>query len=307
MPLVNTKKMLKDARDGRYAVGHFNASNLEFAQAIIETADALNSPVIIGTSVSALEFATAPELFAIVKTLAAKTKVPVALHLDHGPSVDWAKACLKNGWTSLMIDTSKYDTKTNIFLTKQVVRLARPKNVSVEAEIGRLKGIEDIVNVSERDATLTDPKEAKAFVKATGCDSLAVAIGESHGAFKFKGKPKLDIPRLREIRNQVSVPLVLHGASSVYPDWVAKANRFGAKIANARGVPDSIIKKCVKNGVCKVNTDTDLRLAFTASVREFLAKNPKSIDYREMLAAGRKGVADIVKKKILVFGSKGKA
>lgn len=288
-------------------MGHFNTSNIEFSQAIISAADEMRSPVILGTSVSALEFAGVKQLFLVVKSLADRSKVPVALHLDHGPDVGWARTCVQNGWSSVMIDTSRHPFKRNVSMTKQVVRIASRKGVSVEAELGRLKGVEDIVKVSERDALLTDPSEARRFVSLTGCDSLAVAIGESHGAFKFKGVPKLDIKRLSQIRDEVDAPLVLHGSSSVYPAWVSKAERYGARLAGVKGVPDAVIKRCIKNGICKVNTDTDLRIAFTAGVREFLAANPKSIDYREMLSAGRDAVRQVVLRKISVFGSQGKA
>ncbi|MEK6959880.1 MAG: class II fructose-bisphosphate aldolase [Nanoarchaeota archaeon] len=307
MPLVNTRRMLSKAQSGGYAVGHFNSSNIEFSQAIIGAAQELGAPVILGTSVSALEFAGVREIYLVVKSLAEKARVPVALHLDHGPDVAWAKTCVQNGWTSVMIDTSKFEFAKNVALTKQVVSLAHRKKISVEAELGRLKGVEDIVRVTEREALLTDPQDARKFVDLTRVDSLAVAIGESHGAFKFKGEPKLDIRRLSEIRDVVNVPLVLHGSSSVYPDWVAKADKFGAKLEGVRGVPDSIIKNCIRHGICKVNTDTDLRIAFIAGIREFLSEQPKSIDYREALAAGRESVKQVVIKKISVFGSKGKA
>lgn len=299
--------MLARAQDGGYAVGHFNISNLEFAQAAIDAAKELSAPVILATSVSALEHAGIEPLFQIVKALAGKVSVPVALHLDHGPSIAWAKTCISNRWTSVMIDSSKYDFEKNVSMTRQVVKSAHRKKVCVEAELGRLKGIEDIVVVKDREAVLTDPMEARAFVEKTGCDSLAVAIGESHGAFKFKGKPHLDLKRLAEIREEVLIPLVLHGSSSVYPELVSMADRYGGRLKGVRGVPDVMLKKCISRGICKVNTDTDLRIAFIAGIRRYLAMDPASIDYRAMLGAGREAVFDVVNKKIQVFGSDSKA
>lgn len=298
--------MLAKAQDGGYAVGHFNISNLEFAQAVIDAAGELNAPVILGTSVSALEHAGVEPLFRIVQALASKVSVPVALHLDHGPTIAWAKTCISNHWTSVMIDSSKFEFEKNVSITKQVVQAAHRRKVSVEAELGRLKGVEDIIVVKDREAVLTDPKEARVFVQRTGCDSLAVAIGESHGAFKFKGTPRLDLKRLAQLREEVAVPLVLHGSSSVYPKWVSLTDRFGGRLKGVRGVPDAIIQKCISRGICKVNTDTDLRIAFIAGVRRFLALDPASIDYRAMLGAGREAVFGVVKKKIKVFGSDSK-
>ncbi len=303
--LVNTKKMLLKAQEEGYAVGHFNSSNLETTKVIIEAAIELHSPVIIATSKSAVEYYGLKELYLTTKELAGKTGVPIALHLDHGPSFDLAKKCLNVGYTSVMIDTSKEPFKKNVQITKKVVKYARELNASVEAEIGRLKGIEDQINSKEH--VLTEPNEAKEFVDLTGCDSLAIAIGTSHGAFKFKGKTKLDFDRLKQIRELVEVPLVLHGASSVYKTEVALLTKYGGSLKNAHGVSDYELKKAIEYGICKINTDTDLRIAFDMELRKFLKQNPREIDVRKILGDAYGHVKEVIKKKIKLFGSDGKA
>ena len=305
--LVNAKQMLKKASKEGYAVGAFNTSNLEFTKMIIKAAEDLKAPVIVQVSTKAIDYAGIKEISNIVQTIAKNAKIPVALHLDHGPNLDWAKNCLKEGFSSIMIDASSYPYKKNVEITKSVVKLAKKYNASVEAEIGALQGIEDDVVVSEKDAVLTNSIEAKKFVKETGCDFLAVAIGTSHGPYKFKSASHLDFKRLKEIKKLVNVPLVLHGASSIPEKIVKKARKFGAKIGNAHGVSNSDLRKAVKLGIAKVNTDSDLRLMFNASLREYLALNPNVYDPRTILSHTNKAIYEIVKEKIKILGSAGKA
>jgi fructose-bisphosphate aldolase, class II len=305
--LVNTKRMLKKAQKEGYAVGAFNTSNLEFTKSIIRAAEELKSPVIIQTSVSAINYAGISEIHSIVSGLAKKSKVPVAFHLDHGPDLLWAKKCLSNGYTSVMIDASSLPFKENVSVTKKVVTAAKKIGASVEAELGALQGIEDDVNVSASNAFLTDPLEAKKFVELTGCDSLAVAIGTSHGPYKFKDKSKLDFSRLKDIREVVKVPLVLHGASSIPVKIVSKTQKFGGSLKNAHGVSDSDLKKAIKLGICKVNIDSDLRLVFNASLREFVSLNPGIYDPRTILSFTNDAIYEFVKQKMKVLGSVGKA
>ena len=307
MVLVSTKSMLAKARKGHYAVGAFNTSNLEFTQAIIRAAEDMKSPVIVKASVKAIKYAGVEELSAIVHSLAKKAKVPVALHLDHGPDLEWARKCLKNGFTSIMIDSSSKPFAENVKMTKKVVNLAKKYNVPVEAEIGALKGVEDDIKVSEKDAFFTNVEEAKRFVKLTGCNSLAVAIGTSHGPYKFKGGSKLDFKRLKELRKNISVPLVLHGASSIPQKVIKKAEKYGAELGNAHGVSDAHLRKAVKLGICKVNTDSDLRLMFDAAIREELTLNPKVYDPRTILTHANEAIYNLVKEKIKILGSAGKA
>jgi fructose-bisphosphate aldolase, class II len=303
--LTNTKSMLLKARKDGYAIPHFNATNLETLQAIISAADEMNSPVIVATSKSAIEYMGLKNIFNVTSELAKKAKVPVALHLDHGPNPELAKKCLRSGYTSIMIDSSHEDYKKNIAITKKVVGFA--KGIPIEAELGRLQGVEDNVSVSEKDAIFTNPLQALDFMKKSGAFSLAVAIGTSHGAYKFKGESKLDIKRLAEIASVVKNPLVLHGASGVPQDIVQLAEKYGAKLDGAKGVSDSDIKLAVKNGISKINVDTDLRIAFMAAVRKNFSLNPKSIDMRDYLGAGRDAVKEIARYKIKLFGSVGKA
>ena len=305
--LVNTKQMLKKATKEGYAVGAFNTSNLEFTKMIVKAAEDLNSPVIIQASTKAINYAGIKELSNIVKTIAKNTKIPVALHLDHGPDLLWAKKCLKNSFSSIMIDASSYPYKKNVSITKSVVNASKRYKASVEAEIGALQGIEDDVVVNEKDAVLTNPIEAKKFVKESGCDSLAVAIGTSHGPYKFKGSSNLDFNRLKEIKNEVNVPLVLHGASSIPEKIVNKARKYGAIIGETHGVSNAHLRKAVKMGIAKVNTDSDLRLMFDASLREFINLNPKVYDPRTILSHTNKAIYEVVKEKIKILGSDGKA
>lgn len=303
--LVDTREMLRKAQEGRYAVGHFNTSDLEMTQAIIEAATELRAPVIIATSVKAMEFARVEHLAPIVRQLATAAPVPVALHLDHGPSLKWVAACVQNGYTSIMLDASSKPYEENVTLVKGAVELCAPHGIPVEAELGVLKGVEDDVSAAEH--VYTDPSVAAQFVRDTGCESLAVAIGTSHGAYKFHGSAHIDLARLEAIRKEVSVPLVLHGASGVPQHLLAQANQFGGQIKDAQGVPDDTIREAITRGICKVNTDTDLRLAFTAAGRKFYAEHPDDFDPRAFLAVTREAVKELVKDRIRLFGSDGKA
>lgn len=305
--LVNLNEILPRARQKKYAVGAFNTSNLEITQAILQVAEKLKSPVIIATSEKAIRYTGIETISQIIITMAKKTKIPVVLHLDHGGSFDIVKECIKYNYTSVMIDASHLPFKENLRLTKQVVRYARRRGVSVEAEIGRLAGIEDDIKVKSGEAIYTDPEEAKQFVVESDCDALAVAVGTSHGAYKFKGKPKLRIDILKEIAKQVNIPLVLHGASGVKTKWISRVNKFGGELEHTKGVPDYLIREAVKNGISKINTDTDLRIAFTAGVREYLNKNPAVFDPRKIIGFGRDMIQKVVEERIAVFGSKNKA
>lgn len=305
--LVDLNEVLPKARRDRYAVGHFNTSNLEITQAIIDAAESLKAPVIVATSERAIAYAGIENISQIVQTMARKAKIPVVLHLDHGKTFEIAKMCIKYGYTSVMIDGSHLSFKENVRITKKVVRYAHRHDVTVEAEIGRLAGIEDDIRVKKGEAIYTDPEEAAVFVYQTGCDALAIAIGTSHGAYKFKGKPNLRIDILKEIAHVVKIPLVLHGASAVKAKWINRVNKFGGRLGKARGVPDTLIKQAVKNGISKINTDTDLRIAFTAGVREYLTKNPKTFDPRKIIGYGQDMIRGVVQERITTFGSRNRA
>ena len=304
--LVSTKGMLEKARNRRYAVGAFNISNLEFLQAVIEAAAAQKSPVIVQTSESGIAYGGIKSLAAMVRTAAEDAKIPVALHLDHGQSIESVRAAIRNGYTSVMIDASHLSLDKNIAATRKAVSIAAAKGVAVEAELGTIGGREDYVRGR---IEYTDPQLAQRFVEATGVDVLAVAVGTSHGAYKFSthARHKLDLRRLAQIAKLVKIPLALHGASGVYRDVVRKASRYGAQLGATTGNSDAEIRASIRLGVSKINTDTDLRLAFTAELRKFIATKPKAIDPREMLGAGRSAVKAMVMKRIQLFGSKGKA
>jgi len=304
--LVSAKSILNKAQRGNYAIGAFNTNNLEITQAIIEAAIQLRSPVILQSSEGAIEYAGLEYIFNIMK-IAAKAPVPVAIHLDHGKDLNLLKKCIDIGYTSVMIDGSHLEYKENIKLTKKIVGWAHKKNVSVEAELGAIAGIEDFVSVEAKDAHLTNPQQAVEFVKKTNCDSLAVAIGTAHGIHKFTGEPKLDLKRLKEINRVVKIPLVLHGASEVDRRMLNLAIKYGAKIKKAKGVNDALMKKCVKYGVNKVNTDTDLRLAFDAGVREVIKTKPEIFDPRKILQPAKQYIKEVVMERIIVLGSKNKA
>ena len=302
---ASTKKILTKARIGNYAVGHFNINNMEILQAIIKAATKLKSPVILGTSEGAIKYAGINYLYNLANTAAKEAKIPIALHLDHGKDLEVIKKAIKIGYSSVMFDGSHLNFEKNVKITKQIVKLAHRKRISVEAELGTIGGVED--NVSSKNIIYTSPEKAKEFVEKTGCDFLAIAIGTSHGAHKFKGKVHLRHDILKNVKQLTKIPLVLHGASGVPKKIVKLGEKYGAKLKGVKGVPNSQIKMAIKNGVNKINTDTDLRLAFNASVRKFLKKNPKDFDPRHILNPSRDLMQKVVEERIKVFGSKKKA
>jgi len=306
MPLVTNNELMTPARRDGYAVGAFNTSNLEITRAIMEAAGEQRSPVIVATSQSAIRYAGYDTIRAIIETLAEENGVRASLHLDHGTDESVIRGCMEHGWTSVMIDGSHLPFEENVEATRKVVEEARPRGISVEGELGRLMGVEDEIDVSERDASYTDPVEAEAFVDRTGCDALAVAIGTSHGAYKFKGEPKLAIDRLRAIAEVVSVPLVLHGASAVPPEVLALAQKYGADLPGAKGVPPESIREAIEHGIAKVNIDTDLRLAFTGRVRQIISEKPEVFDPRKILGAAVEGMKEVIAAKMDLFGSAGR-
>ncbi len=296
-----SKPLLGKARRRGYALPAFNTCNLGMSRALLAAAEAMKSPLLVQITESTIGYAGLESIFGIVQVLEKQSKVPVCIHLDHGRRLPIIRKCLSLGFKSVMVDASRYGLNKNISIVKKVVSMARRKNCSVEAELGSLK------RIGSEAQHLTDPKQAKFFVEKTGCDSLAVAIGTSHGAHKFGGKPKLDFERLKEISELVSIPLVLHGASSVPISLVKKNNRFGARLSGTKGVPDKDLKKAIKFGVAKINIDTDLRLAFSAGIREFHARNPADFDPRHALRQGSSLVQDVAAQKIALFGARGKA
>jgi fructose-bisphosphate aldolase class II len=304
--LVTNKEILSTAKAGGYAVGAFNINNLETLLAVGEASVEERSPAIVAVTPSAIKYAGLKYLVEMVKNAAESASVPMSLHLDHGDNVETVSKCIDAGFTSVMIDGSHLNFEENISLTKRVVDLAHPRSVSVEAELGRLTGVEEST-VEEKEAILTDPNAAKEFVERTGVDALAVAIGTSHGAYKFKAEPRLDFERLKAIGKRVKVPLVLHGASGV-PSWIVeKATKYGAELGGAKGIPEEHIKKGISLGIAKINIDTDLRLAFTATIREVLANSPKEFDPRKLLGPAKEAMKEVVKGKMRLFGSSGEA
>ena len=301
--LADTKKVLEKAHQKNYAVGHFNINNMEIVQGIVQAAIGLKSPVILATSEGAIKYAGINFLYELSKTASELVNVPVCLHLDHGRDMDLIKKCIKLGYSSVMFDGSHLDFEKNIKLTRKIVKLAHHHNISVEAELGTIGGVED--NVSAKKIIYTCPEKAKEFVDRTGCDFLAVAIGTSHGAYKFKGTAKLRIDLLREIKKKTKLPLVLHGASGVPKNIVTLAEKYGARLEGVKGVPDSQVKLAVKNGINKVNTDTDLRLAFNAAVRKVLKTKPKEFDPRYILGPARELITKVAEERIRLFGSVG--
>ncbi len=310
--LTTLKKTLDKANKGKYAVGAFNTNNLEITLAIIEAAVEMKSPVIIQTSEGAVEYAGMNYLKALAY-VAAESDVPVAFHLDHGKNLETVKRAIDSGYTSVMYDGSALPEEENLANTKKVVAWAKKKGVSVEAELGAIAGIEDFVSVEAKDAHLTNPEKALRFAKASGCDALAIAIGTAHGAFKFKGETILDFERLRKIKELTKMPLVLHGASGISPELVEKTktqcDTLGdcARLENAHGVSDEAIKKAVSLGINKINVDSDLRIAFTAAVRETLLTDKKAFDPRKILGPAKELMKSVVKHKMEIFGSAGKA
>ena len=308
MPLVTTTEMFKKAYEGGYAIGAFNVNNMEIIQGITEAAKEVNSPLILQVSAGARKYANPTYLTKLVEAAVQQTGLPIALHLDHGDDFEICKACIDSGFTSVMIDGSKHSFKDNMKLTKQVVEYAHAHGVVVEGELGKLAGIEDDVNVSSEDAQYTDPAEVEEFVSTTGVDSLAIAIGTSHGAYKFAGEAKLRFDILEEIQRRLpQFPIVLHGASSVVPEYVEIINKYGGDLSGAKGVPEEFLRKAASMAVCKINIDSDLRLAMTAGIREYMAKNPEHFDPRQYLGYARNNIQSIVKHKLVnVLGSDGK-
>ena len=310
MAFITSKDIFAKALKGGYAVGAFNVNNMEIVQGITEAVQDKKAPVILQVSAGARKYARHTYLVHLIQAAMEDTGLDIVLHLDHGDDFEICKACIDGGFTSVMIDGSKHPLEENIRLTKQVVDYAHPKGVVVEAELGKLAGIEDSISVSEKDAILTDPDEAVRLVKETGCDSLAVAIGTSHGAYKFSSgsEPKLYFDRLQEIQEKLAdYPLVLHGASSVLQEYVKICNEHGGKLPGAQGVPEDAITKASKMNVCKVNIDTDLRLAMTAKIREEFDTNPENFDPRKYLAPARDAIKEVVSHKLDILGCVGKA
>lgn len=306
MPLVSLIEMYKPANEQYYAIGQFNVNNMEFVQSVMEAAEEMKSPAIVALSTSALEYGGFDYVINIIKTGAELVSVPIALHLDHGATIEDAEKCIEAGFTSVMIDASHEEFEENIRITKEVVKMAHPKGIAVEAELGRLGGIEDDVQVDEKDAKLTDPEQAKEFVARTEVDALAVAVGTSHGAYKFKGEAKLAMDRIELIKQKTGIPLVLHGASGVKPEMIAKAEKYGAKLPGAKGVPDEAYKEAIGLGINKINIDTDLRLTWVGAVREILSEKPEVFDPRKILGPARDAVREVIKEKMMIFNSVGK-
>ena len=312
MALVTTTEMFKKAYEGGYAIGAFNVNNMEIVQAITEAAGELKSPVILQVSAGARKYANATYLRKLVEAAVIENPdIPIALHLDHGADFEICKSCIDGGFTSVMIDASKYPFQANIEITKKVVEYAHAHGVVVEAELGKLAGIEDDVNVSAEDSSYTQPEEVEEFVSKTGVDSLAIAIGTSHGAFKFKPgtKPQLRFDILHEIEKKIpGFPIVLHGASSVPQEYVKIINEHGGALKDAIGVPEEQLREAARSAVCKINIDSDLRLGLTAGIRQVMFEHPDYFDPRQYLTVARQNVKDVVAHKIKdVLGSEGKA
>ena len=311
MALVTTAEMFKKAYAGGYAVGAFNVNNMEIIQGITEAAREEQSPVILQVSAGARKYAKHIYLMKLVEAAVLDVDIPIALHLDHGEDFEICKSCIDGGFTSVMIDGSKHSFEDNIALTKKVVEYAHSKGVVVEGELGKLAGIEDDVNVKAEDASYTNPDEVEEFVSRTGVDSLAIAIGTSHGAFKFKPgqKPQLRFDILAEIEKRLpDYPIVLHGSSSVNQEYVDMIRRYHGVLDDAIGIPEEMLRQAAKSAVCKINIDSDVRLAMTAEVRKDIIENPSHFDPRQYLRPGRDNVKELVKHKIqCVLGSSGKA
>ena len=311
MPIVTSSEMFKRAYEGKYAIGAFNVNNLEIIQGITEAAAELRAPLILQVSSGARKYAKHVYLMKLIEAAEIDTGLPICVHLDHGDSFEICKSCIDGGFTSVMIDGSKHSFEDNIKLTSEVVKYAHDRGVVVEGELGKLAGIEDDVNVSDEDAAFTHPGEVEEFVSRTGVDSLAIAIGTSHGAYKFKPgqKPKLRFDILEEVSLRLpGFPIVLHGASSVVQEYVAVINANGGDMPDAIGIPEDMLREAARSSVCKINIDSDLRLGMTAGIREHLFKNPSHFDPRQYLAPGRSNVKALVEHKIKnVLGCDGKA
>ncbi len=299
MAFITSTEMFKKSLKSDYAVGAFNVNNMEIIQGIVDAAKQEQAPIILQVSAGARKYAKPAYLLKLVEAAMMDTGLDICLHLDHGEDFEICKQCIDGGFTSVMIDGSKHPFEDNVALAKKVVEYAHAHGVVVEAELGKLAGVEDNIKVDSKFATYTDPEEAAEFVEKTGVDSLAIAIGTSHGAYKFSGDPQLDFDRLREIHKLIpDTPLVLHGASTVLPEFVDKCNRYGGNIPGAKGVPEEMITEAAKYGICKVNIDTDLRLAMTAEIRKYLAENPKEFDPRKYLGPARDAISSMVSHKI---------
>ncbi len=309
MPLVNTIDMFKKAYEGGYAIGAFNVNNMEIVQGITEAAKEVSAPLILQVSSGARKYANHTYLMKLIEAALVETDLPIAVHLDHGDTFELCKSCIDGGFTSVMIDGSHHSFEDNIALTKKVVEYAHAHGVTVEGELGRLAGVEDDVNVSAEDSSYTRPEEVEEFVSRTGVDSLAIAIGTSHGAFKFTGEPKLRYDILEEVSKRLpGFPIVLHGASSVIPEYVDMINQFGGKMPGAKGVPEEMLRKAASMAVCKINIDSDLRLAMTAAIRKVFAENPSEFDPRKYLGPARSEIKKLVINKLVnVLGCAGKA
>ncbi len=307
MPLVSPKEMFQKAYAGGYAIGAFNVNNMEIVQGIMEAGQAENAPLILQVSAGARKYAGQVYIIKLMEAALSQADLPVVLHLDHGPNFELCKDVIDGGFTSVMYDGSHLPYEENIAETKKVVAYAHARGVWVEAELGRLAGVED--DVSSDEHIYTDPEQAADFVTRTGCDSLAIAIGTSHGAYKFKGEAKLDFDRLEKVSKLLpGVPIVLHGASSVPQEFVDMANKYGGNIPGARGVPEDLLRRAASMAVCKINIDTDIRLAMTATIRKHFAENPADFDPRQYLTPARKAVKEMVQRKIKnVLGCSGKA
>jgi fructose-bisphosphate aldolase, class II len=309
MKIVGTKELFQKAYAGGYAVGAFNVNNMEILQAIVDAGHEERAPLILQVSAGARKYARHEYLVKLVEAATMTTDIPIVLHLDHGADFEICKSCIDGGFSSVMIDASSKPFAENIKLTKQVVDYAHARGVTVEGELGKLAGIEDAVSVKAEDATYTDPKQVQEFVQATGVDSLAIAIGTSHGAYKFKGEAKLDLARLETIAKLVpGFPIVLHGASSVPQDLVEQCNKFGGQLPGAKGVPEDQLRQAARSAVCKINIDTDLRLAMTATIRKIFVEKPAEFDPRNYLGPSRDAIKAVVKHKMKdVLGCSGKA
>ena len=310
MALVTSKEMFAKAYDGGYAIGAFNVNNMEIVQGITEACQEERAPVILQVSKGARAYANHTYLVKLVESAVIECpNIPIVLHLDHGDSFETCKSCIDGGFTSVMIDGSHFPFEENMELTRKVVEYAHKYNVTVEGELGRLAGVEDEVKVSHEDSSYTDPAQVQEFVENTGVDSLAIAIGTSHGAFKFKGEPKLRFDILEEVAKRLpGFPIVLHGASSVIPSYVEMINQYGGNMPGAQGVPEDMLRKAASMAVCKINIDSDLRLAFTGLVRKHFAEHPDHFDPRQYLTDARNGIREMVRHKIVdVLGCNGKA
>ena len=309
MALVNTQEMFKKAYAGGYAVGAFNVNNMEIIQGITEAATLENAPLILQVSKGARKYANHTYLMKLIEAAVETSGLPIAVHLDHGPDFETCKSCIDGGFTSVMVDGSHLSFEENIALTRRVVEYAHDRNITVEAELGRLAGVEDDIKVSHEDSSYTRPEDVEEFVTKTGCDSLAIAIGTSHGAFKFKGEPKLRFDILEDVSRRLpGFPIVLHGASSVIPEYVAMINQYGGKMDGAQGVPETMLRQAASMAVCKINIDSDLRLAFTGVIRKHFAEHPDHFDPRQYLSEARSALAGMVRHKIVnVLGCNGKA